>query len=259
MSLTVGVISDLHVEPSNIQRRLAELEGICSRLLSGEIYPELGEPDMLVVLGDLIRETDEQETDRELLELLGRFFGAITVPTELLLGNHDVMTLDTQPVLEALDVESAWRIDEERELAFLNSASQRTNDPRGELSNEQVGALRERVAPMDRGLLFVHHPLRARDLTGNTWFEGFPEEAFCGNRRGFLERGQEGASVVVSGHLHEPYITRTEGTIYLGVDALNKVTGHEQNGACALVERSEQGIRVVNCEGDGTKHVLDTR
>ncbi len=256
MTLTVGVLSDLHIEPANVEGRLAELEETCNELLSGSVHPPLGEPDLLVVLGDLIRDVDP-ETDREVLSAVGELLTDLPVPVEVTLGNHDVMALDTDDALSALGFERSWFFDSDRELVVLDSASPRLGDARGELTDEQEAKLRTDLAPMDAGLVFVHHPLRNRDVSENPWFEQFPEEAFCGNRRAYIDRGYEGAAVVVSGHMHDLHLSTEAGTIYLGVDAFNKVLGHGQNGACAVVSRSPTGVTVVHQGGDGEKHVIE--
>lgn len=256
MTLTVGVIADLHIEASNVEGRLAELEATCDDLLSGAVHPPLGEPDLVLLLGDLIREVDP-ETDRDVLGAVGEFLTDLPVPVEVTFGNHDVMTLETDEALSALGFERSWFFDDERELVVLDSASPRLGDARGELTDEQATKLRTDLAPMEAGLVFVHHPLRNRDVSENPWFDQFPEEAFCGNRRAYIDRGYEGAAVVVSGHLHETHLTTEDGIIYLGVDAFNKVMGHGQNGACAVLSRSPSGVTVAHRGGNGEKHVIE--
>lgn len=255
--VTAGVLTDIHLEGANLDTQLQALEATCHELLAGEVHPPAGEPDFLVVLGDLIRDTDA-ETDRRLLTELGDLFDDIDAPVEVIFGNHDVMTLSTEAVLDALGRDRAWWIDADRELVFLSTGSPRLGDVRGELSAEQAAAVRHELPQMDEALVFVHHPVWTRDLAGNQWFEPHPEEAFCGNRRAYVDRGHEGAAAVVSGHLHEHWFEQAEDTVYLGVDAYNKILSGDQNGACAVVSRGSDGVTIAHRAGDGEQRVLET-
>lgn len=255
--VTAGVITDIHVEAENLEAQLRDLEETCHELIAGEVHTPVGKPDLLVILGDLIRDTDA-ETDRHLLAQLGDLFDDIDAPIEVILGNHDVMTLSTDEVLDILGREHAWWLDRKRELVFLSTGSPRLDDVRGELSSAQAAAVRTELPQMDDALVFVHHPVWTRDLTGNQWFEPFPEEAFCGNRRAYVDRGHEGAAAVVSGHLHEHWLDHANETVYLGVDAYNKILSEDQNGACAVVSRSSDGVMVAHRAGNGEKRVLET-
>lgn len=256
MSLTVGVISDLHIEASNVDNGVNEFEQYCEQLLAGTMFAELDSPDELVVIGDFIRDASPA-ADKEVLEAIGSTLADQPVPVTVTFGNHDLLNVSEHTALDALGCEQSWFADADREVVVLNSGSPRFDDPRGELTAEQVRLVREELSAMDRALVFVHHPLMVRNLTGNPWFEAHPEEAFCGNRRAYLDRGQEGAAIVVSGHLHEPHLFVRNGTVYLGLDAFNKVMGHGYNGACGLVSRTDERLIAAHRSGDGEKRLLE--
>lgn len=255
--VTLGVVTDIHIEPDQMDAQTQDLASTFHELLAGDVHPPAGTPDMLVVLGDLIRDTDT-ETDRQILAALGDLFDDIDAPIEVIFGNHDVMNLQTDEVLDILGRERAWWIDDTRELVFLSTGSPRLGDVRGELSPEQATGVREELPVMDEALVFAHHPLWTRELSGNQWFESFPEEAFCGNRRAYVTHGNEGAAAVVSGHLHEHWTDVADGTVYLGVDAHNKILSGDQNWACAIVSRTMEGVTVAHRAGTGEKRVLET-
>lgn len=261
MSTTVAVLADLHVEPSCEDRLLATLADTCDEILTERHEAIDDDPDLLVVLGDVIQET-EPHTDRRVIERVAAFFAELPLPVRVIPGNHDVMTLDLDRVLGAFDrcreTDSGWGIDTDRELVFLNSAAPRLADSRGELDDDQVAALLEHLPEMDDALVFVHHPIEVRDVSDNPWFGSYPEEAFCGNRRPLADvLGGENVSAVINGHLHEFDAVRSDGVLHVTVDAFNKTTGHEQDGTYALLTRTAAGeSTAVHVGGDGTQRVV---
>lgn len=253
---TAVVVSDLHIEPSNANEVLDRLEETCNKLLSAKTSVR-EDIDTLVVLGDILFETDP-ETDRQLLSRIADRFDQLPLPVTTVLGNHDVVTLSRQQALSTLGRTEPWSLDHKSEIALLDSSAPRLCDARGELDSPQVEALSSGLQKMDTGIVFVHHPLYPYDITENPWFSEYPEEAFCANRRELDEvLTGDNLAAVINGHLHEFAIVQSSGVPHLSVDAYTKSAVHGRSGAYAIVSRSNDGaLTITHVSGTGTTRTL---
>jgi 3',5'-cyclic AMP phosphodiesterase CpdA len=243
--LTVACLADLHLDSECVDAVLATVPETYDQLAI-EAADTLGsEPDLCVVLGDVLQET-APETDAEILERVGSVLDSLPVPGRVIPGNHDVVHCSPAEFATHLGAhvadDAGWWVNPDRELVFLNSAAPRLADSRGELTDPQQALLRERLPAMSNPLVFCHHPLHPFDLSSNQWFRSYPEEAFCGRRRPVMDSLTGGApSAVVTGHLHEHHISSRQGTAHIVVDAYNKTAGHGQNGAHVVLKRHLDG------------------
>ena len=250
--LTVACLADLHLEPDCVDTVLEAIPETYDRIVAESER----EPDLCLVLGDVLQETTP-ETDVDILDRVAAVLDSLPVATRVVPGNHDVVHCSSAAFATRLGDhvpdDDGWWVDSGRDLVALNTAAPRLADSRGELTDAQQTALRERLAAMDSPLVFSHHPLYSFDLSSNPWFESFPEEAFCGRRRPVME-ALDATSAIVSGHLHEHYLESLDETPYVVVDAYNKTAGHGQNGAHALVTRHDDGmVTGYHVAGDGTR------
>jgi 3',5'-cyclic AMP phosphodiesterase CpdA len=244
----IAILSDLHLEPDHGTAILETLEETLTEIA-------IHEPSLLVILGDIVQETDSA-TDEQFLRTVVDRTTAFDSPCRYVPGNHDVQSLDPATFADAVG-HDCWAIDQERAHVFLDSSAPRLPGSRGELPEDQLATLREQLSAMDDAIIFVHHPVHYHDVGDNYWFSRHPEEAFCGNKRevrAILDEASEHVSAVVNGHLHEWDWTTDGGISHFTVDSFNKThnpTG--ESGAYALLETADS-LQLSHFFGDGTVH-----
>ena len=241
--MKVGVLSDIHLQRVNEEAVLTELDRALDSL-------DDVDPDRLVVLGDLI-EDEDREADREGVRTVREALDSLGVPVTYLLGNHDVERLSHEDLREALGVERFHGRIEGTDLFYLDSSAPERAGAQGAVSEEQLAFLDAELADAEGAVVFVHHPLGYRDLSGNHWFAEEPERAFCGNKREENDvLARHDVAAVVNGHVHETAHVRYRGVHHLTVNAFAKERRDRPvSGTYAeLTVDDEVSLRVV--EGD---------
>ncbi|HWG86096.1 MAG TPA: metallophosphoesterase [Deinococcales bacterium] len=219
----IAVVTDVHHGwPSGTMpgdRSLAVLEGIVERL---NALPDGERPHLLVEMGDRIMDRDrtgDLERQAEVAAVLSR----LSIPRYHLLGNHDVATLSAednagvlgQPMTSAsLDL-PGWHLVLWRCNPVLT--------PRG--FNLAPGDLEWLEADLActklPSVVFTHAPFSGASVTGNYYFENFPELAGYADghlAREVVERHQ--VALCVSGHLHWTSLHTSGGVHHLTVQAV---------------------------------------
>lgn len=250
MSDRTAVLTDLHLDPDCADAVLDAFDDALDRIRDRD-------PSRVVVVGDVVQDTSP-ETDRRLLGRVVDRLEALPCPYFVLRGNHDVEELDPAAFGDAVGHER-FRIDAEDDLVYLDSSAPRLAGSRGEVDDEQLGALATALegGGIDDALVFVHHPVHYHPVDDNFWFADHPEEAFCGNKRAvraLLEPAADRIAGVLNGHLHEWHHVDADGLDHFTVDAFNKrrhPTG--ETGGFAVVDR-DGGLTVDYHAGDGSEH-----
>ncbi len=226
---STAVLSDLHLEPENEEILFKTLEETLQRVRSVS-------PDKIVVLGDIVQETNAS-TDRRLVETVVERLSNTEIPFRCLLGNHDVVELSPETYTQIVGHE-AYGVTGNH--IYLNSASSDLPDGRGEINDEQLQFLRDALDSLSSAILFVHHPIHYHDLTGNRWFSDSPEAAFCKNTMKVLsviESTSTEITAVINGHLHEWDHTEYRGINHFTIDSFNKILEpNRETGGFGLVE-----------------------
>lgn len=245
--MKVGILSDIHLQRAHDRAIRAKLDHALDRL-------DAFAPDHLVVLGDLI-EDEDRETDREHVRTVRAALDSLGVPVTYLLGNHDVARLSHEDLRDLLGVERFHGRVEGTDLFYLDSSAPERSGAQGAVSAEQLAFLDRELADVEGAVVFVHHPLGYRDLSGNHWFAEEPERAFCGNKREVNDvLARHDVAAVVNGHVHETAHVRYRGVDHLTVNAFAKerrdrpVTGTYAE----LTLDDEVSLRVV--EGDRMRY-----
>lgn len=241
--MKIGIVSDVHLRSAHKRTVLTELDRVV------EQFHRVG-LDRLVVLGDLIEDEDEA-TDRDHVRAVRAAFEALDVPVTYLLGNHDVERLSHENLCDLLGTERFHGRIKGEDLFYLDSSAPERSGAQGAVSEAQIDFLDRELADAEGAVVFVHHPLGYRDLSGNHWFAEEPERAFCGNKREVNDvLARHDVAAVVSGHIHETAHVRYRGVDHLTVSAFSKerrdrpVTGTYAE----LTLSDEVSLRVV--EGD---------
>jgi 3',5'-cyclic AMP phosphodiesterase CpdA len=211
----VGILSDIHLRSAHESATLTELDRALDRL-------DAFGSDRLVVLGDLI-EDEDRETDRDHVRAVRSALDGAGVPVTYLLGNHDVERLSRADLRDLLSVERFYGRIEGSDLFYLDSSAPERSGAQGAVSEAQLASLDRELADAEGAVVFVHHPLGYRDLSGNHWFAEEPERAFCGNKREVNDvLARHDVRAVVNGHVHETAHVRYRGVDHLTVSAFGK-------------------------------------
>ncbi|WP_137284757.1 metallophosphoesterase family protein [Halorussus salinisoli] len=215
--MKIGLVSDIHLQSENRESVLEELSGVVDR------FDDSFEPDVTVVLGDLIEDEGSADRDSEHVRAVAETLDDLDSPVTFLAGNHDVENLSSDELAALLDQDRWGRIDG-TDLLYLDSAAPWLSGARGEVTDEQLAFLDDELDGTDDRLLFVHHPVHYHDLRDNYWFGETPERAFCGNKAEVnrVIEHRDGVLAVFNGHLHETDYTRYRGTHHFTVNAFGK-------------------------------------
>lgn len=221
---TLQVITDVHAgsraEGHASDRKLTHvarntLEGA---LLEGEGRTRL---DGRINLGDLIEHADSttRAEDRAGIDTAHfsetlQLFRRSSLLSLHCIGNHPLMAATDKMITDALGLESPYYardIGDHRIIMLHSRFTHRTNSPEHRsgsgifLDQEQLAWLKTELARTERNVLVCcHHPLSDQDLTGNVWFEKYPECALTSNRQEVQKILAESGKViaVLNGHTH---------------------------------------------------------
>lgn len=245
---TIAILTDLHLESENEGQLFDALDNTLERA-------ESHSPDELVILGDIIQDTDPM-TDQRLIEdfvdrLVDRKLSFRCLP-----GNHDVNKIGLD-VYSKLVGNQPYGTEENK--IFLDSSAQHLSNGRGEISEEQLLFLKTTLTSITNPIVFVHHPIHYHSVQENRWFRNSPETAFCGNKDTVIDRlksSQSEITAVINGHLHEWDYTKYCGIDQFTIDSFNKI--HEpdgKTGSFALAELSDD-FRVTQYYADGSEQSI---
>ena len=90
-SLKLVVVTDVHNGRNSLAKRGSETLARMDEVVD---FVNKEHPDLIIDLGDRITDTD-RDTDLVSLASLAEKFRALSVPTKHLLGNHDVVPMDS--------------------------------------------------------------------------------------------------------------------------------------------------------------------
>lgn len=229
-AVRIAILSDIHLRTPHRGRIQSALETTVEEI-------DRFDPDYVVCLGDVIEDETELRDEAHIGWVRERF--DFDAPTRFLAGNHDVGNLRVDRLRTLFDnALSGLEWCRGEPLLFLNTATPRFGDARGEVSDGQFELI-SRAMSLDQPVtVFVHHPIHFRDLTDTVWWSSTPEQAFCGNKRSVNEAlDSDAVRCVFNGHLHDAKRTVYEGIDHVTVNAFSKETpDHPVTGTYAEVE-----------------------
>jgi len=230
MTTTLQVITDTHAgcaaEGHGSQRKLT---GVAADVLKGVLKEgrERTTLDGVVDLGDLIEHagstvspSDRAATDIANFRKTLDIFSECRLPTFHCIGNHPVMSATEQALTDALGLDKPYYARDigDHRIIMVHSRISHVADSPGNKSGSgiyiddaQLAWLRDELARTDRNVLVCsHHPISDQDLTGNVWFEQYPQCALMTNRAQVQEiLGASGKVIaVLNGHTHWNYLTK---------------------------------------------------
>ena len=265
MTLTLGIISDVHLGPNAFFRTHLRKMGDEASGLTAAFVEEMNDelrPDLVLNLGDVVQDVD-LETDLANYAHVLDILDGLTMPIYPVVGNHDLICMEPDHILES------WRRYEHLEgqptlgeghlyyafhqggwdFVVLHSRERTKNYVWMDLA--QIKWL-ERTLEAARGpvVVVVHHPLAEQDCSGNLWFEDHPHLALVREgphiRRLLAQSGK--VKLVLNGHMHFNRVTVHQGIPYVTVQSLiENVTGGAEGKACearSVLRLSEHGAEL---------------
>jgi len=224
--LKIAFISDVHIGPSGyhkgIQRKLTEnAEPYLNKFV--ERFSKTKNIVFAVQLGDLIQDSD-LETDRTNYQKGITIFNKSPKSVHHVVGNHELVNLSTEEIQQTLGLESLYYSFDLGHYHFviLFSHVRFPETPGGIITDNQLVWLQKDLAITNKStFVFTHQSLADQDLTGNPWFEGYPEDCLVENRvevRRLLNASGKVAAVV-NGHLHWNHVDWHDGIPYITVQS----------------------------------------
>lgn len=245
MPTTIQIVTDAHAageaEGDSAGRKLT---GIAGRVLEEilDIGINRGDVQGVLDLGDLIEHSGSYapvehraQIDEANFAQSLRPFDRLTVPHLHAIGNHPLMNLSEQVILDLLALDRPFFTKDigDHRIVMLHSRFTHKHDNGVHKSgsgiyidDEQLAWLKAELEKSDKPVLVCsHHPLSDQDLTGNVWFEKFPQCALMDNRFQVQEiLAQSGKVVaVMNGHTHWNHLTvDSHGTPHITLQSLGE-------------------------------------
>lgn len=211
------------------------------------------EPQFVVQLGDLIEDADSWQTDRANFESGLNIFDRISVPVLNVVGNHDQISLSQTELAVLNKKESLYYSQDIADwhcVVLFSSSVEHTDIHISQAQQEWLAADLE--ASDKPSLVFLHHPLDNQDLTGNVWFEKYPDYCFVEERaevRRIFERSGK-VQAVFNGHVHQNRVSTIEGIHYVTIQSLvEKIAEPEVCSRSYATVTVDGGIMKVRVEG----------
>ena len=226
---TLQVLTDAHAagkaEGHSSDRKLTGKAGeVLVDILDKGI--ERGDVEGVLDLGDLIEHSgsyaapeQRPSEDAENFAKCLRLFDRVAVPHLHAIGNHPLMNLSEQVILDLLGLNEPYfsRDIGDHKVVMLHSRFTYKHDQAGHKSgsgiyidHQQLSWLQAELERSDKPVLVCsHHPLSDQDLTGNVWFQNYPQCALMENRSEVQEVLARSGKVVavMNGHTHWNYLS----------------------------------------------------
>lgn len=248
-----ALIADVHLGPTgywgNREQKLGSysvqfLEEFVD-IMDSEVHPGL-----VVQLGDLIEDADH-ETDLENYASGIDALDELDCPAYHVIGNHDRANLSHDELEGLTGLGQQYYSFDYGEYRFIVLSPQATFDSGNYgavIPPEQLSWLEKELAASEKEvIIFSHQSLADQDLSGNMWFEGWPEGALVRNRDEVKDLFENSGNVIAvfNGHLHWNHVD-VEGSIpYFTIQSLVENSDGKPSGAYAVVELDEDSITVT--------------
>lgn len=217
------LIADTHIglsddgERQNNTKSLGVLKNVLTHLYN---YPF----DMVVQMGDLIRQTADEKLNIINYETSLKAFKEFSTPTIHLLGNHDVWGISQaslSKIKQRYDLSPFWGIKEYKDYQVVWLDMEAKSGAPGTLAEERVDWLKNSVIYKDTPtFIFSHYSLLPQDVDGSYYFNGDSNLSALTNGPKVWE-SLKGLPVnaVISGHMHWIGYSQIDKTHMLTVPA----------------------------------------
>jgi 8-oxo-dGTP diphosphatase len=214
--MRIAVISDIHHgQPSQFRGQWRKLSDHALPLLQAAIdtINRDVQPDWVLHLGDAIQDVDSEQ-DRRLYAEAANVLKTLQAPLLHVTGNHDEACL-SEAELDVLRGSDQLRTPLDcGPVTLLRLASHNTLT-RCWIEAGDVARLLAQIHEAPKPVVVVmHHSLSDEDLTGNPWFEDFPQQCLVEDRAAIRQALEATGRVraVLNGHLHWNRLWSAQGS-----------------------------------------------
>ena len=227
---TLQIVTDAHAagkpEGHEAGRKLTEqsaavlADTLAAGSLRGDVQAVLDLGDLIEHSGNVAPPTERPELDTNNFARCLGLFDHLKVPHLHCIGNHPLMNLSEQVLLDQLGLKQPYfarDIGEHRVIMLHSRFSYKHDDGIHKsgsgifIDEEQRRWLKDELNRSDRPVLVCsHHPLSDQDLSGNVWFQDYPQCALMSpeDRSEIQEILAKSGKVVavLNGHTHWNYL-----------------------------------------------------
>ena len=226
-----ALVADSHLGPEKeYEGQIRKLSRNSLNYLS-ELNSEIEKvvrPHFVVQLGDLIEDSASHEEDRDNYLSGLKHFNSLSMPTLSVIGNHDQVNINQEQLAR---LNGAGSLYYSRDIAgvhcvvLFTSTLEHTDNHISAVQREWLRDDLERTN--NPALVFLHHPVDEQDLSGNVWFEKYPDYCFVEERadvRNILAASGK-VKAVFNGHVHRNNLSTIDGIHYITVQSLVEKVG----------------------------------
>jgi Icc protein len=185
-------------------------------------------PHFVVQLGDLIEDGASYSEDRDNYLAGMKHFNGFSVPSLSVIGNHDQVNIEQSQLQRLNNLERLYYSLDIAGLHCVVLFTSTVDHTDNHISSEQLDWLKDDLARAQQpALVFLHHPLDEQNLSGNVWFEKYPDYCFVEERAEIRQILAESGKVkaVFNGHVHRNNVSTIDGIHYITVQSLVEKVG----------------------------------
>lgn len=208
------------------------------------------DPDMVLVLGDMIHDASSETGTRERLHAVRDRLDAINQEFYAVPGNHDVLSMTADRMVEevgAANDRPYFSVDLDGYRIVGLDTTQRKTDmhPVGGLVGARQREWLDRQLDTDREVFIAsHHMLHARDLSDTVFFSDIPELAIAADKEYVLDMTERPhVRGFINGHIHEEDHRSVRGIPHLTMRSFNRMTREPGvSGNLGVLEMRDHGF-----------------
>jgi len=208
------------------------------------------DPDMVLVLGDLVQEAPGDAGTRERLHTVRDRLDGLDRSFHVVPGNQDVLSMTASRMVEevgAANDRPYFSVDLDGYRLIGLDTTQRKTDmhPLGGIVGARQREWLDRQLDTDREVFIAsHHLLYARDLTDSIFFDDCPELAIAADKEYILDMTERPhVRGFINGHVHEEDHRSIRGIPHLTMRSFNHMTEEPGvSGNLGVLEMRDHGF-----------------
>lgn len=245
-----AILTDIHLGPEGQYKGILRKMNKDAKIFLDDFIEEMNsntKPEFVVILGDLV-EDDNEINDKNNIKYIVKLLKKLECPVYYVAGNHDLKNISEKELARAFHQKYLYYSFDFGSFHFIVLFSKVSEDRTIWIADKQKKWLRKDLDTTNRKcIVFVHHGLADQDLTGNSWFEGHPENCLIVNREEIRNIFSTSKKVIAvfNSHLHWDKQDIHDGIPYFTIQSL--VENEDDKG---LASETHAVVNIVNDKVD---------